>query len=162
MKSGLLTLVLAVVVFCVGSVAIPACVSDACKKETTPSLGCVIEQDTVDCSGGDLSGAIAIFGPEFQQLVASAKNADGSVNWTSILPALAIDVIKYGACVVSAVWDTYMNPTAAPATSSSVVGGGTSLAPVPLISPAEAKTGYEMLRKHSFGGKHVHLKTRTL
>jgi hypothetical protein len=73
------------------------------------SAECAIVDAAVDCTGvSSLPTAVATVEPIVVKLLASAKQADGSINWAGIEGQLVDIALQYGPCVLANVWTNLM------------------------------------------------------
>lgn len=125
-----------------------------CKDpKNASSTACTAEAAALDCSGGSIDGALALWGPEIEQLIETARGADGSINWASIESSLTEDVYKYGSCVVGAVFGKYFTPTPAIAQGSGMKAHGVSDQ-----GAAAAKAAFERVRAKAMAGRKLQYK----
>jgi hypothetical protein len=117
----------------------------------------VTENALLECAGSDVAGVITQYTPVVEQIVQHGLNPDGTINYSSIEGALVTAVAKYGWCVVSSVFDHYMNPPLATA------GSGSSNAkltpPTPAPTPEAAKDAFAKLKARVAPSLHVHTAT---
>ena len=105
---------------------------------------CVAQNILVECAGSDVAGVITQYTPTVDDIIQKGLQPDGSINWSLIETDLISAVARYGWCVVSAVFDHYMNPAPTVGSGSAVaaVAGGTAKHP----TPAAAKDAFNKLR----------------
>lgn len=140
--------------FCIVIVAIPvSCGGTDCKDpKNASSAVCVVESTLLECAGGDVTGVVIAYTPVVEGIIHKGLNPDGSINYSAIEGDLVTAVAKFGWCVVSSVFDHYMNPP--PAGSGS---GMKVTAPGP--TPAAAKDAFGKLRAKVAPGLKVHTAT---
>jgi len=153
----------------VGLATIPgACGGVNCKDPVNATkTECVIENNVLECAGSNLTGALTTFGPEITALIQSARQADGSINWAGIETQLVEDILKYGGCVVAAVFEEL--------TSKPTISAGANTAPdeelttpkpavasnvaavPPLLKPEDASAEFTKLSAKALQGHKVKL-----
>jgi hypothetical protein len=131
-----------------------ACSGVDCKDpKNGSSASCVVETTLLECAGNDVAGAIVQYSPAVEDIVKKGQNPDGSINYQAIEGDLITAIAKYGWCVVSSVFEHYMNPGAA--------GSGTKLAgPVP--TPAAATDTFNRLRAKVAPSLKIHTTHSTI
>lgn len=82
---------------------------------------CVVGNILIECAGSDVAGAITQYTPTVEDIIARGVQADGSINYALIEGDLIAAVAKYGWCVVSSVFNHYINPTPPSTGSNSAV-----------------------------------------
>lgn len=76
--------------------------------QNAQSAKCVVEGALVDCTGiSSLPTAIAVAEPVVEKLFQSAKQADGSIAFSSIESQLVALALQYGPCVIAEIWNHY-------------------------------------------------------
>lgn len=131
--------------FCVLIVAVPMSCSGGtnCKDPANASsAACVIQTTALECAGGDVAGVVTQYTPAVEDIVRKGLNPDGSINYNAIEGDLVTAVLKYGWCVVSSVFDHYMN--AAPVTPGTGSGSLAKATP-PAPTPTAAKDAFAKL-----------------
>lgn len=133
-----------------------ACSGVDCKDpKNAANAGCIIGSAAVECTGGDVTGAIAKYGPTVRDIVQNGTKPDGSIDYGTIGGKLEQAVIDYGWCVVSDVFSHYVfNKKVA------VGSGSGSSAPEP--TPAAARDAFDQLRKKLAPGKSFKTAAGTL
>lgn len=130
----------ALLVAVVAAVAVvpTSCGSLNCSDPKNASnVACTIENGVVDCIGvSSLPPAVAVVTPVVEKLVASARQPDGTITWSSIEQQLVDLALQYGMCVVAEVWNQL--------TSSPPAGSGSAL--VVARTPASASFAEEFNR----------------
>lgn len=128
---------------CIVSAAALSCSGVDCKDpKNAGSAGCVIEKAVVDCTGGDVTAAVAKYGPVVTDIVKSApRKTDGSIDWGSIASKIEQAAKDYGVCVVASVFSHY------------VLGKVTAEQGSGAINKDDAKAGFDQLRNQLWPGK---------
>jgi hypothetical protein len=138
---------------CVALIGIPSsCSSVNCKDPANAtSSACTVHNAEVDCAGGDIAGAIALFAPKIEAIITNGITADGSIDWTSVGNGLEAAVVSYGWCAVSEVFASYMTPTPPTASVAAAAGSGGGSETKPKTrarpSPESAKATFNHLRE---------------
>ena len=108
-------------------------------------------------------GVIAQYTPAVEDIIAHGLNPDGTLNYATIENDLVTAVAKYGWCVVSAVFNHYMNPPAVVAVGS---GSGSAAMQAKAVKPAPtpdaAKDAFTKLRAKVAPGLKIHTTGGTL
>jgi len=120
------------------------------------SIGCVIIGSLVDCTGvNSLDSAVALETPVVIKLINSARNADGSVNWTAIQGQLEQIAWQYGVCVIADIWNTLMNSPSGSGGSATALQANSS----PPLDPKDLKQEFDRIRAHVMPGYAIKLKS---
>jgi hypothetical protein len=135
-----------------------SCSGVDCKDpKNASSATCVVENIVVDCTGvSSLPAAVAVVEPIVVNLVETARQADGSINWPAIEPQLVQIALQYGMCVVSEIWQHIINLTPTPTSIDAGVtptppsDGGVPQSPPTRfkrsIDPISARAAFERIR----------------
>lgn len=95
----LLSVIAAVALLLVG------CGVDCKDPKNASDLKCKIDNALVDCTGvSSLTSAVEVVTPLVENIVKSATNPDGSINWSSVEQQGLQLSWQYGICVVAQVW----------------------------------------------------------
>ena len=117
-----------IVLFLMLTVGIPSlsCGSNCKDPQNAMSAQCVVEGAVVDCTGvSSISSAVSIVQPILDGLLASALQPDGTISWVLIGPQIITLAFQYGMCVISEIWNAYMNGVA-PGSGSGSAGSGSA------------------------------------
>ena len=167
MKSylGPVLLYFATFLLCIAMVAVPSCSGTNCSDpKNAGSAECNVINAVVDCTNvSSLATGVAAATPIVEALISGARAADGSINWAGIETELVDVAEKYGMCVVSQIWNDYVNPpTPAPAPTPGAGSGSGSAAPLPpaqlaggkmKLVPSDAKAAFNRIRAKVAPGK---------
>lgn len=148
---------LLVVTLCAGTVLLlDSCSSVDCKDpKNAGSAACVVKDALVTCAKAEVEQGIADHGQEIKDAIAKITNPDGSINKSGVLGALKDLGLKYGGCVVAAVFEGYVLGTA----KSSSSGSGSAVA---VATPDAARQAFGDLAKDLWPGKKYQLPSGTV
>jgi len=126
--------------------ALPSCGADCKDPKNANSAQCIVEGAVVDCTGvSSLPSAVAVVEPIIVQLITSARQPDGSINWVAIEQQIVDLALKYGTCVVAQVWNDLMGKI-----NPSIAGSGAADLK---LSPADLKTEFDRIRARVAPGR---------
>lgn len=156
----------AVAVVLCAALALPSCNVNCQDPQNASSTKCTVIGATVDCTGvSSLPTAVAVATPIVTKLIGGARQADGSVNWTSIEQQIVDLGLQYGGCTVAQVWDDLMTngASASTSTSTSTTTGipatpSTSQTPkivaaAPSLAPDDLKKEFDRIRARVAPGR---------
>jgi hypothetical protein len=152
-----------IVCFFLGIIALPfACKPGVnCADPANAASASCAAQVAVDCAGGDVQGAIAKYGPLVEQLIMTARNPDGSINWAAIETQLTIAALQYGACTLAGEFDNLINGVSG--AGSGTGSGSAAKTSTPSVASSGAKDAFDRVRAKAFPGKTFKLASgRTL
>lgn len=122
---GPIATIVALAIVAIATIASPSCGPgvDCRDPNNAQNAKCIVQGALVDCTGvSSLSSAIAVVEPIIQNLIASALQPNGTINWPAIEQQIVDLALQYGMCVVAEVWNKYMHGGSG---SGSAVGSGT-------------------------------------
>lgn len=128
-----------------------SCNTNCQDPKNASSVGCVIENAVVDCTGvSSLATGVAVVQPIVDQLIASVTLADGTIVWATIEQQIVDLGLKYGTCVIAAVWNNYVNgiPPAVAGSGSAVpaIAAGSGVLAKTRFSAADLSAEFERIR----------------
>lgn len=138
------------------SVATPILLSSCgsgvdCKDPANASsASCVATGILEDCTASDISGAIAKYGPVVENEIANApRNADGTIDWSSIAGTLETQIAEAGFCAISEIFSKYLLP------GPPAAGSGSGLMAKLPPPTADVRAEFEKLRAIHAPGKKI-------
>jgi hypothetical protein len=161
----------------------PACKVNCQEAKNATNAQCIVEGAVVDCTGvTSLASTVIVVEPIVERLIASAKQADGSINWSSIEQQIVNLALQYGTCVIAQIWNDLMTTGSgsgsgsavaasgsgsgsAVVASGSITGSGAGSAAIlarPILKPADLAAEFDRIRAKTAPGRKFKISGRTL
>lgn len=137
-----------------------SCGSNCSDPQNAMSAQCVIDGAVVDCTGvSSISSAVSIVQPILDGLLASALQPDGTISWALIGAQIVTLGFQYGMCVISEIWNAYMNGVAPGSGNGSAGSAATPSIAKPSflarvkLTPADFAAEFDQIRSQVAPGR---------